>query len=550
MSKRKLSYYQSPGEVFPLGRTFGDVIEKAANEIPDKVFIFYENRTITYSQLHQLTNIIALNLINKGFKKGDRLGICLPDWPEYSLIYYACAKVGIITMPVSPRYREKEFTMILGHSGAKHVIVAADWLDFDYVGMVENLRKNELKELENIIVVGKTESIKEASYIVNFENLSKSEFSVEEVNNKLEQYLASHPVDADDLLEICYTSGTTGAPKGVMATHNNRIAVGTLNNESWGAKPSDIMIAMAPLAHSTGSNHSQNGALLGRFSIVYLGIWKPEKTIKYIEEFGATILIGVPAMFIAMIHHPEFKNYNVKTVRGTWCAGAPVAVSVAKEISNAFGSTFIQCYGTTECGGNHCTKPNDPIELACGSGGPPLRGTEAKIIDPNGNIVAIGEPGEICARGATVMLGYYNNPEVNERTIDKAGWFHSGDLGVMDVNGYVKIIGRIKDMVIRGGENIYISEMEEAIYQHPEVQEVHVVGYPDEYLGERTCAFIKPKTPDIVLTRDTFVEFLDGKIAKYKIPDKVIMIKEFPISHSGKIQKFRLQEMIKGVEIT
>ncbi|WHY83995.1 AMP-binding protein [Neobacillus novalis] len=548
MSKRKVSYYHSPGEIFPLGRTFGDVIEKAAEEFPNKVFIYYEDRTITYGQLHKYTNVIALNLIKNGFKKGDRLGICLPDWPEYSLIYYACAKTGIITMPVSPRYREKEFLMILGHSGAKHIILPAN-SDFDFVGMVEELKQNDLKELENIIVVGKNESIKESPYIFSFDHLIKTDLSNEEVNEQLAEYLKENSVDADSLLEICYTSGTTGAPKGVMATHNNRIAAGTLNNESWGARPSDIMIAMAPLAHSTGSNHSQNGALLGNFSVVYLGSWKPEKTLEQIERFGATILIGVPAMFISIMNHPNFLHYNVKSVRGTWCAGSPVAISVAKKISSTFNSIFIQCYGTTECGGNHCTKPEDPIELSCGSGGPPVRGTEAKVIDPDGNIVPIGQPGEVCARGVTRMLGYYNNPGANETAIDRAGWFHSGDLGVMNELGYIKIIGRIKDMIIRGGENIYISEMEEAIYQYPDIQEVHVVGYPDAYLGERTCAFIRAKSPDTIITRDDLVKFLNEKIAKYKIPDKVVMVKEFPVSHSGKIQKFKLQNMLTKEEV-
>lgn len=542
--KLKLSYHQGLGPIFEKGRTFGDIIEAAAKETPDKTYIYFEDIRITYRELHRLTNRIALKLLQLGFKKGDILGICLPDWPEYSLMYYACAKIGVITSPISPRYREKEFSMILGHTEAKAVVISSNWQGFNYADMIIGLQKTKLKALEKVFVVGEYSDEKVEDGLYPYENLLMKTQNDQDIENLLKEHLNNHPVDADDLLEIAYTSGTTGAPKGVMQSHNNRIAAGILNNEAWESREDDVMVMMAPLAHSTGSNHSQNAALLGRYSIVYLGLWEPEKALAVTDKLGGTILIGVPTMFILMMNHENFKIYDMSSVRGIWCAGSSVAVTIAKQITEAFGARFIQTYGTTECGGNHCTRPGDDIETACATGGPSVRGMEAKIIDHKGNIVPIGEPGEICARGVTRFLGYYKNPEATDEAIDKSGWFHSGDLGVMDENGYVKIIGRIKDMVIRGGENIYTSEMEEAIYQHPEVLEVYVIGYPDEKLGERTCAFIVPKTPKIILTRDDMVDFLNGKIAKYKIPDRVEIIEETPLTPSGKVKKFKLQEML------
>lgn len=548
-----MSYDQGDGLIFKLGRTFGDVIEQNAKEVPDKPYIKYEDRTITFKDLNDQINVIAYHLIQQGFKKGDKVGICLPDWPEYSLMYYAMAKLGIVHSPISPRYREKEITMILNHLEAKAIIIPDVYQQHDYIKMIYDLIDEEKISIEKVIIVGKDDAGRGQTIL--YESLTERVKPLDEIKSFVADYLKEHPVDADDLLEVAYTSGTTGSPKGVMQTHNTRIAVGTLNNEAWGAKEDDVMIVMSPLCHSTGSNHAQNGALVGRFTVVYLESWSIERTLEATERFGGTVLIGVPTMYSRIINHEDFKKYDLSTVRALWVAGQPIPLAEAKEITAAFDAQFIQVYGTTECGGNHSTRYHDPLELACGTGGKTIRGMETKIVDQNNNIVPIGEIGEICSRGITRFLGYYKAPELTREYIDEAGWFHTQDLGIMDENGYVKIVGRIKDMVIRGGLNIYTTEMEEIINQHPDVSETYVVGYPDDDLGERTCAFIVPKQKNRVITRDELAKFMQGKIAKYKIPDKVKMIEEAPTNISGKVQKAKLQEMLlmelneKSVEV-
>ena len=318
-----------------------------------------------------------------GLKKGDIIGLSLPDWPEYSIMYYACAKLGMATTPISPRYREKEFALMLGHSGAKGVIIPDIWGGFDYL-------------------------------------------------------------------------------KGIM-------------------------------------------------------------------------------------NHPDFEKYDVSSVGGAWSGGAAAPVEVATKITRVFGCAFMSGYGTTECGGNHFTYRNDPIKLACSTVGPPLDTMEVRITDTENQTVSMGVAGEVCARGAMVMKGYYKNSDATDAAFDKEGWFHSGDLGVIDEKGYLQIVGRIKNMILRGGENIYASEIEEFLYTHPDVGEAHVVGYPDEYLGERTCAFIVPKTEGKVFTRDDIVDLFGTKIAKHKIPDRVETITELPLTPSGKVKKFVLRDIAKDL---
>lgn len=539
------SYHQGLGPIFPLGKTLGEYLEDAAREVPEKVCIIFRQRRISYRELDAAVNTIALGLIDLGLKNGDRLALCLPDVPEYTFVYYACAKLGVVSCPVSPRYREREFRNILSHSQAKAVVIPASWGGFDYVAMLEALRA-ELPQLEHIIVLD-DEVATGSRALKSLRDLQSVKWSDKYPNDYLHAvYQKEHQLDGDSLLEIAYTSGTTGIPKGVMQAHNNRAAVALLNNEAWGARESDVMIAMAPLCHSTGSNHSQNAAILGRFTIVYLEAWEADHCLSEAQRNRGTILIGVPAMYIGMINHPKFPTYDLSSVRGLWCAGAPVALEVARKFSQAFGATFIQCYGTTECGGNHNTLISDPVEVSCGSVGPSIRGMECKVIDSAGKIVPLGQSGEICARGPTRFMGYYNNPEATAAAIDASGWFHSGDLGLMDEYGYIRLIGRIKDLIIRGGQNIYATEIEEVLYAHPDIEQVFLVGYPDERLGERTCAFVKLSDEQKPVTREGLVAFLEGRLAKYKVPDRIETItqRELPMTPSGKVQKHKLRERL------
>lgn len=537
------SYHQALGSILPLGKTLGEYLEDATREVPSKISIICGERRISYSELNATVDNLALGFIDLGLKKGDRFAICLPDVPEYTFVYYACAKLGIVTSPVSPHYRAREFQAILGHAGANAVVVPAQWKGFDFLTMLDSLRAT-LPNLKQILVLGEHSRIGIGG-VISLGDMLANDWSKGYSGNYLRDvYRKENSLDGDSLLEIAYTSGTTGTPKGVMQAHNCRAAAAFLNNEAWGAKESDVMIAMSPLCHSTGSNHAQNAAILGRYAVTYLEAWEAEHCLTEVQRNCGTILIGVPAMYIAMVNHPNFRKYDLSSVRGLWCAGAPVALEVARRFTQAFGATFIQCYGTTECAGNHNTHFDDPVEITCGSVGPSVRNMECKIVDVGGDIVPVGDPGEVCARGPMRFLGYYNNPEASAAAIDSSGWFHSGDLGVMDGQGYVRIIGRIKDMIIRGGLNIYATEIEEVLYAYPDVEHAFVVGYPDERLGERTCAFIKPKDPERKVTREQLSVFLEGKLAKYKIPDRVETVTVLPMTPSGKVQKHQLREQL------
>lgn len=513
-------------------------------EIPDRTVMIYGERHMTFSELARQVDNLALGLLDLGLVHGDRIALCLPDVPEYTFMYYAAARLGLVSSPISVRYREQEFLTILGHSEARAVAVPAG-TGFDYVAMVQSLRPH-LPKLEYILVLGEHTEADRTAGVVALNRLLATDWQVKYPDDYLHRvYLREHPVEADDLLEIGYTSGTTGAPKGAMMTHNHRAGAALLNCEAWGARHDDVMVVMSPLTHSIGCHHSQNAAVLFRLTAVYLGQWEPEYALREAERTGATILIGVPAMFIAMKDHPNFHRYDLSRVRGLWCAGSPVPYLVAKQFCDAFGAQFFQTYGSTECGGIHCTRPEDALEVSCGSVGPPVRGMETKVIEPQtGRIVPLGVSGELCIRGMTRTLGYYHNPEATAAAIDGAGWFHTGDLAVMDEHGYVRINGRIKDMIIRGGQNIYATEMEALVSGHPAVQQAYVVGYPDDYLGERTCAFVVPRQAGTQLTRADLVTFFADRVAKYKIPDRVETVADLPLTASGKVQKFKLREQL------
>lgn len=545
MANPSYSYEQGQGEVFPLGRTLGDYLAEAAREEPDKMAIICGDRRITFGELgHQVDNLV-LGLIKLGLVHGDRIGLCLPDCPEFTYVYFAAARLGLVVSPISIRYRAEEFATILGHGGARAVIVPRESRGVDFVQMMDVLRPR-LPNLEFALALG-LESDQETAGLVSLDRLVSTDWSWQFPDGFLQQYLQEHPVEADDLLEIAYTSGTTGQPKGAMATHNNRAAAALLNCEAWGARSDDVMVSMSPLTHSIGLHHSQNAAVLRRFTIVYLGQWEPDVALKAAHDHRATLLIGVPAMYIAMMNHPDFNRYDLSRVRLLWCAGSPVPFQVAQALSTAFGAEFSQTYGSTECGGMHSTLAGDPLEVTCASVGPSVRNMETKVMDPHtGRIVPRGTAGEICIRGITRCLGYYNNPEATAQTIDQAGWFHTGDLGVMDETGYLRIIGRIKDMIIRGGQNIYATEMEELLCSYPDVQQAYVVSYPCDYLGERTCAYVVPRTAEARITRDDLEAFFGGRVAKYKIPDRVEVVagEQLPLTPSGKVLKYRLRETL------
>ena len=541
MKKRKLtySYCQVLGIKQPKGRTFGQMLEETVAQNPDRAAIIYQDRRYTYREFQAAVNSFAQALINLGLSREDKLGLLLPDWPEYSIALYACAKLGVIVSSMNPLYRKMEVLTVLNHLEAKALIIPEEWRDFRFVDLLEEIRP-QIPSLQHIIVNGKP-----GEGMLRFQTLLSQDWEKKLGAGFLEKYLAQKPVEADDLLEIAYTSGTTGRPKGVVETHNTRMLHSAGIAERIQASEKDVWLNMTPLFHTTGNCVVQHTAFLTGGTLILMGRYSTETCLRELERCKATIAVGVPTMFIDLMNHPSFGKTDVSSLRFALFTGAPMPPEVALQIVKRFKSGILQGDGTTECGSNVLSLPDSPIELIAESPGPPLAvGNEVKIVDPKPNrIVPVGVLGEICHRGPTNFLGYYKDPELTAGAVDGTGWFHSGDLGTMDEEGNIRLKGRIKDMIVRGGENIYATDLESILYTHPKVKECQVVGYPDERLGEKTLACIIPKKAGDQITREEIFEFMKDKTAKFKIPDQVVTMNDFPRTASGKVQKFRLREM-------
>jgi fatty-acyl-CoA synthase len=541
MEKRKLtySYCQVLGINQTKGRTFGQMLQEMAERYPEHTAIIFQNQQYTYREFQAVVDSFALALFDLGLTRGDKLGLLLPDWPEYSIALYACAKMGVVVSPMNPIYRRMEVLTVLNHLEAKALIIPEEWRDFRFVDLLEEIR-SEIPSLRHIIVKGQN---KEG--MVSFDALLSQDWGKKYGRGFLEKYLQENRVEADDILEIAYTSGTTGRPKGVVETHNTRMLHSVGIAERMKASDKDVWLNMTPLFHTTGNCVVQHTALLTGGTLILLGRYSTEASLRELERCKATIAVGVPTMFIDLMNHPNFGKTAVSSLRFALFTGAPMPPKVALQIVKRFQCGILQGDGTTECGSNVLSLPESPIELIAESPGPPLAvGNEVKVVDPQTNrIVPVGVLGEICHRGPTNFLGYYKDPELTTEAVDEKGWFHSGDLGTMDEGGNLRLKGRIKDMIVRGGENIYATDVESILYTYPKVKECQVVGYPDERLGEKTLACIIPRKAGDRVTREEIYEFMKDKTAKFKIPDQVITLEDFPRTASGKVQKFKLREM-------
>jgi fatty-acyl-CoA synthase len=541
MDKPKMSYCHRFGTGMEKGLTFGEMLANNAARFPDNIAIQFGETRYTYKQLKQAVDGMAVSLLNLGLRRGDRAGLLFPDWPEYTIALYACATIGVVVSPMNPLYRKMELTTILNHLEAKLFFMPAEWREFSFVDLLDEIR-SALPHLEHIVVKGE----EKRPWMLDFDDLIATASGQGSAQASLLAYPETEPVEADDLLEIAYTSGTTGMPKGAVHTHNTRMLHSKGLANRMGVTHKDVWLCMTPLFHTTGNCVVQHTALLTGGTLVIMGRYSVTTSLKEIERTKATIAIGVPTMYIDLMNHPVFEKTDVSSLRFSIFTGAPMPPEVAMQIVDRFGCGILQGDGTTECGSNVLSLPDSPIELIAESPGPPLDvGNEVKVVDPaTGRIVPVNTLGEICHRGPTSFLGYYKNPEKTAESVDELGWFHAGDLGTMDEGGNIKLKGRIKDMIVRGGENIYATDMEGVVYTYPKIKECQVVGYPDERLGEKTVACIIPKDPSEEITREEIVDFLADKTVKYLIPDMVVNFEDFPRTASGKVQKFKLRKLV------
>jgi len=541
MNGLKMSYCHRFGPGMEKGITFGEMLENSAARYPDNIAIWFGETQYTYRQLKETVDRLATSLLKLGLKRGDRVGILFPDWPAYTIALYACATIGVVISPMNPLYRKVELTTILNHLEAKAFFMPSEWRGFSFADLMDQIRP-DFPHLEQVIVKGEEKS----PWMLDFDDLIKEDSLQGSGEDILIGYLTTNHVEADDLLEIAYTSGTTGTPKGAVQTHNTRMlhSMGLANR--MGITSDDVWLCMTPLFHTTGNCVVQHTAILTGATLVIMGRYSVGVSLKEIERTKSTIAIGVPTMYIDLMNHPEFEKTDVSSLRYAIFTGAPMPPEVALDIVNRFGCGILQGDGTTECGSNVLSLPDSPIEVIAESPGPPLDvGNEVKIVDPESErIVPVNTLGEICHRGPTNFLGYYKSPEKTAESVDELGWFHAGDLGTMDEGGNIRLKGRIKDMIVRGGENIYATDMEGIVYTYPKIRECQVVGYPDERLGEKTVACVIPKDFTEEITREELVGFMSDQTVKYLIPDIVINFDDFPRTASGKVQKFKLKEIV------
>jgi fatty-acyl-CoA synthase len=499
---------------------------------PDREALVVRHQDIrwTYQELAAKVDELARALVARGFVKGDRIGIWAPNCAEWVLVQFATARIGVILVNINPAYRTHEVQYALNQSGCKGLVASTTFKTSDYRAMVGEVR-GELPQLEQVIFLGTDDwtDLLAAGAGVTSEELDA----------------LSADLDVNEAINIQYTSGTTGYPKGATLSHRNIINNAFFVAEACRYTPEDRVCVPVPFYHCFGMVMGVLGCTThGSTIVVPADAFDPEATLAAVAEERCTSLYGVPTMFIAMLALNDFDDYDVGALRTGIMAGSPCPVEVMKQCIERMNMDEVTiAYGMTETSPvSTQTATDDPIDKRVGTVGRVHPHVEIKIVDPDsGETVERGQPGEFCTRGYSVMVGYWNDPERTAEAIDADGWMHTGDLAEMDADGYVNIVGRSKDMIIRGGENVYPREIEEFLYSHPQIQDVQVVGVPDARYGEETVAWIQTEG-GVELTAEDIREFCQGKIAHYKIPRYVAVTDEFPMTVTGKIQKFKLRE--------
>lgn len=511
-----------------IDRNFRDAV--AAHGDREALIVRQQDIRWTYHELDARIDELARALVAKGFAKGDRIGIWAPNCAEWVLVQYATARVGVILVNINPAYRTHEVQYALDQSGCKGLIASPSFKTSDYVAMVNEVRES-LPGLEQV-------------YFLRTDDWTGLLAAAESVTS--EQVAAIEAgLDAGDAINIQYTSGTTGYPKGATLSHRNILNNGYFVGAGCRYTPDDRVCVPVPFYHCFGMVMGNLGATShGAAIVVPAEAFDPVATLEAVADERCTSLYGVPTMFIAMLALGDFESYDLSALRTGIMAGSPCPVEVMKQCIERMNMDEVTiCYGMTETSPvSTQTATDDPIDKRVGSVGRVHPHVEIKIVDPEtGETVERGQPGEFCTRGYSVMIGYWNDAERTAEAIDADGWMHTGDLAEMDADGYVNIVGRSKDMIIRGGENVYPREIEEFLYGHPRIRDVQVVGVPDVKYGEEIMAWIQTEDgQDISL--DEVAAYCQGKIAHYKVPRYVAATDEFPMTVTGKIQKFKLRD--------
>ncbi|WP_206175764.1 AMP-binding protein [Variovorax sp. RKNM96] len=537
------SYGKGATDVPLIEQTIGDFFDDIVEKQPDREALIsrHEGKRFTYRELQAESNRLASALLNLGLVPGDRVGIWSHNNAPWVLMQIATAKVGLILVNINPAYRTSELEYALNKVGCKVLVTMAQFKTSDYLGMLRELGAKRLPQLQRTFWIdGKAAADVEEPGMQRFSQLLASGDASDPRVAQIQKTLK-----ATDPINIQFTSGTTGFPKGATLTHRNILNNGFFIGECMKLSPIDKLCIPVPLYHCFGMVLGNLACLTHGSAIVYPNDgFDPLTVLETVQAEKCTGLHGVPTMFIAELDHPRFKEFDLSTLRTGIMAGSPCPIEVMKRVVNEMHLHEITiAYGMTETSPVSCQSSTDtPLDKRVSTVGTVQPHLEVKIIDPEtGALMPVGKSGELCTRGYSVMHGYWEDEPKTREAIDAEHWMHTGDLATMDAEGYVNIVGRIKDLVIRGGENIYPREIEEFLYRHPKVQDVQVVGLPDKKYGEELCAWIIVK-PGQSATDTEIRDFCKGQIAHYKVPKYIQFVTEFPMTVTGKIQKFKIRD--------
>jgi fatty-acyl-CoA synthase len=526
------SYANGPSTTPLLGETIGDNLDRTGERFGDReaLVVRHQEARLTYAELVEEVDLIARGLLAAGIERGDRVGIWAPNCAEWVLVQYATAKVGAILVNLNPAYRTSELEYALKQSGCRMLVAAQRFKTSDYAAMVEEVRAR-CPALERVVFLESSD----------WDELRAGAESVDDADRARRQAA----LQFDDPINIQYTSGTTGFPKGATLTHHNILNNGFFVGEGCRYTEEDRVCVPVPFYHCFGMVMGNLGATSHGACIVVPGpAFEAPAVLETVQAERCTSLYGVPTMFIAELEYPDFGSYDLSSLRTGIMAGSPCPIEVMRRVIERMHMDDVTiCYGMTETSPvSTQTGADDPLERRVGTVGRVHPHVEVKVVEPgSGDIVPIGETGELLTRGYSVMLGYWDDEERTAEAIDRSHWMHTGDLATMDDEGYLRIVGRSKDMVIRGGENVYPREVEEFLYGHPDISDVQVVGVPDARYGEELCAFVIAREGATV-EDEPLREWCRGKIAHYKIPRHVFVVPEFPMTVTGKVQKFKLRD--------
>ena len=557
MTPQGSSYLKGSTQQPLLQETIGQCLDRIASQHPQREALVVRHQDIrwTYAQYQREINALATGLLNLGVKPGDRVGIWSPNRVEWCLTQFATAKIGAIMVCINPAYRLYELEYALNKVECNVIIAAESFKTSQYLKMLTELAPElnncppgqlhsaKLPHLRTVIRMGNDPT----PGMYNFDQVSK----LGTESDYVRMQAISQQLKPSDAINIQFTSGTTGSPKGATLTHFNILNNGFQVGQGMHLTEQDRLCIPVPLYHCFGMVMGNLACLThGATAVFPSDAFEPMAVLETVQAEKCTALHGVPTMFIAELDAPDFNEYDLSTLRTGIMAGSPCPAEIMRKvIAKMHMKDVTIMYGQTETSPvNHMTAIDDPLDKRCETVGKVGPHQEIKIIDAEGNTVPLGEKGELCCRGYSVMQGYWNDAEKTTDTIDADQWLHSGDLAVMDQEGYVQIVGRIKDMIIRGGENVYPREVEEFLYTHPDILDVQVFGIPDDKYGEEICAWVKAR-PGSNLTDQAIKDFCREQITHFKVPRHIRFVDDYPMTVTGKIQKFKMREtMVESLQ--